>query len=489
MIKRITEGYAADKDFTNLFNCVRNEKMDERKYCAYRISRNGLLYFEDANANIRLCIPASEREGILKEVHDGAHEGAHAGWERTLASLRERFYWPSMRSDTIEYIRTCDPCQKIKHDRGAKAGFLQPLEIPATPFDDISLDLITGLPNSRDKNAILVVVDKLTKYAHFISTKVEATALEVAELLFKRIVKHFGLPIRIIGDRDPRWTSSVWKALAELFGTRLALSTSKHPQTDGQTEVMNQHLETMLRAYVSKDQKDWANWLDVLQFAYNNATHSSHKSTPAQLLMGYKPRSPLDYLVEKGLEVSEGLPDVRNRIRELEAHREAARDAIKRSADRQAYQFDKGRRAPKLSIGDEVLINPHSLELINEKGASRKLMQRKIGPFEVIDIISPTAYKLRLPDSFRGHNVFNLQHLAKYHRSSDKGRPNLANPRDILPSTEEYEVDQIVGERKRNGKLLYRIRWKGYDAEDDTWQTARDIRNAPELLKRWRQRL
>ena len=136
-----------------------------------------------------------------------------------------------------------------------------------------------------------------------------------------------------------------------------------------------------------------------------------------------------------------------------------------------------------------MLINPHSLELINEKGASRKLMQRKIGPFEVIDIVSPTAYKLRLPDSFRGHNAFNLQHLAKYHRSMDQERPNLANPRDILPSTEEYEVDQIVGERKRNGKLYYRIRWKGYDAEDDTWQTARDIRNAPELLKIWRQQL
>ena len=91
--------------------------------------------------------------------------------------------------------------------------------------------------------------------------------------------------------------------------------------------------------------------------------------------MGYKPRSPLDYLVQKGLEVSEGLPDVRKRIRELKAHREAAQDVIKHNADRQAYQFDKGQRAPKLNIGDEVLINPHSLKLINEKGASRKLMQ------------------------------------------------------------------------------------------------------------------
>jgi hypothetical protein len=379
-------------------------------------------------------------------LHDKAHESAHTGWERTLAALRERFYWPSMRSDVIKYVRTCDLCQKIKHDRGARSGFLQPLEIPAIPFEDILLDLITGLPNSLDKNAILVVVDKLMKYAHFIATTSEVTALEVAGLLFKRIVKHFGLPTRIIGDRDPRWTSAVWKALSQTFGTQLALSTSKHPQTDGQTEVMNQHLETMLRAYIEPDQKDWPLWLDVLQFAYNNATHSSHHSTPAKLLMGYKPKSPLDFLAEKGLTASEGSPDLQRRIQELNAHRKIARDAIKHSADRQAYQFDKGRKAPNLKVGDEVLINPHSLELIRERGLSRKLMQRKTGPFEIIEVIGPAAYKLRLPDIYKGHNVFNLQHLTKYHRSEDATRPKLSNPRDTLASSEEYEVEKLVGE-------------------------------------------
>jgi hypothetical protein len=120
------------------------------------------------------------------------------------------------------------------------------LEIPAIPFEDISLNLITGLPKSLDKDAILIVVDKLTKYTHFIAMTMEVTALEVASLLFKRIVKHFGLPTDLIGNCNPRWTSTVWKVLAQMFGTQLALSMSKHPQMDGQTEVMNQHLETML---------------------------------------------------------------------------------------------------------------------------------------------------------------------------------------------------------------------------------------------------
>jgi hypothetical protein len=110
----------------------------------------------------------------------------------------------------------------------------------------ISLDFIMGLPESLKKDTILVLVDKLTKFALFIPTTTDVSASGTATLIFKRLVKLFRLPSTIIGDRDPRWTSSVWKSLASLFGSRLALSTSKHPQTDGQTEVLNQHLETML---------------------------------------------------------------------------------------------------------------------------------------------------------------------------------------------------------------------------------------------------
>ena len=332
-------------------------------------------------------------------------------------------------------------------------------------------------------------MDKLTKYAHFIATTTEVTAEESAILLFKRVIKFFGMPSKLIGDRDPRWTSDVWKSLALLFGTRLALSTSKHPQTDGQTEVMNQHLETMLRAYVKRDLTDWAEWLDVLQFAYNNATHSAHKSKPAELLLGYKPRSPLDFLKEHGLTVLDGQHSLRSRLMDLAAHREAARDAIQRSADRQAFQHDKGRKAPQLDLGDEVLINPHALELIETKGKGRKLIQRKIGPFEITEVVSPTAFRLRLPDSYPMHNVVNIRHLTKYHRSLDKQRPTLTNPRDLLKSSEEYEVEKIVGEKRSKGKSFYKVRWKGYDAENDSWQSARDLRNAPELLKEWKAQL
>jgi hypothetical protein len=204
------------------------------------------------------------------------------------------------------------------------------------------------------------------------------------------------------------------------------------------------------------------------------------------LLLGYKPHTPLDYLTDDSQTITEGHAGLQTHVKELKAHREAARDAIRKSVDKQAYQYDKGRCAPTLKVGDEVLINPHSLELVDVKGRSRKLIQHKIGPFEITEVINPTAYRLRLPDTYPMHNVVNIQHLAKYHRSYDNSRPTLANPRDELKGMEEYEVEKIVAEQKRRRKLFYRVRWKGYNAENDTWQSARDLQNAPELLKAWK---
>jgi hypothetical protein len=141
-------------------------------------------------------------------------------------------------------------------------------------------------------------------------------------------------------------------------------------------EVMNQHLETMLCAYVQADQKDWAAWLDMLQLAYNNTMHSSHKSSPAQLLPGYKPCTPLDYLADVcGQEITEGYAELQTHIKELKSHHEAAHDAIQRSTDRQAYQYDRGHQAPMLAVGDKVLINLHTLKLVDVKGCSHKLIQ------------------------------------------------------------------------------------------------------------------
>jgi hypothetical protein len=356
----------------------------------------------------------------------------------------------------------------------------------------ITLDFVMGLPVSCDFDAILVVVDKLTKYGIFIPTQKTIDAPGTARLLFRHVVKWFGLPRELVSDRDPRFVSEFWKTLAAAFETRLALSSAHHPQTDGQTEVMNQHLETMMRAYVQSDPTEWSNWLDVLQFAYNNSNHSSHGEAPAQLLMGYTPRAPADFITEEALNIERISLSATERIRLLQAHRTAARDTIQRSRDKQAFQYDKSRRMFLFEAGDLVLINPFKLNLLESRGIGTKLRQRRLGPFEVLERVSPTAYQLHLPDTYPMHNVVNVEHLSRYQPLNDKDRPKLDNPRELIKaSTEEYDVDRIVEEKRekgKHGKRLYRIRWKGYDAEDDTWQTEQDLRNAPEVLRAWRTR-
>jgi hypothetical protein len=350
------------------------------------------------------------------------------------------------------------------------------------------MDFITGLPESNGKTAILVVVDKLTKFATFIPTTSEVTAETTARLLFQRVFRLFGLPTEIVSDRDPRFTSNFWKALASHYNTRLAMSTARHPQTDGQTEVLNQTLETMLRAYVANDRRSWSSWLGVLEQSYNSAKHGSTGISPAKLLMGYTPKTPLSRYAQDGAPPPQTISKLADeRIIELDSYRQAARDAITRASDRQAFYYDKKRKAVLFKEGDEVLINPHTLELVDVIGTGRKLMHRRIGPFTISEVISPTAYRLNLPDTFPMHNVINIQHLTRYRRATENDRPTLANPRDGLVASEEYEVEDILDARfnKKKRRKEFLVRWLGYGPEHDSWQTATDLRNAPEILKRF----
>ncbi|KAL1920728.1 uncharacterized protein VTP21DRAFT_11363 [Calcarisporiella thermophila] len=175
------------------------------------------------------------------------------------------------------------------------AGLLQPLPIPTRRWEQISMDFIFQLPKTkRGFDAILVIVDRLTKRAHFIPTTTNASAVEVAEIFMQNIFKLHGLPAHIISDRDPQFTSRFWKALFEKLGTRLAMSTAFHPQTDGQTERTNRTLEEMLRCYVNYKQDNWDTQLHIAKFAYNNASSASTGISPFLFDTGQPPMTPVN---------------------------------------------------------------------------------------------------------------------------------------------------------------------------------------------------
>jgi hypothetical protein len=227
---------------------------------------------------------------------------------------------------------------------------------------------------------------------------------QFADLFVERVANVHGLPERIIADRDKHWSTAFWKSVVSNYGSIMALSSSHHPQTDGQTEILNATIEQMLRAYVARDQAFCAKWLSVLNYSYNSSIHSSTGYAPHFLLMGYKPRTSTIGLTPEGDPISR--PFVASQtaeefIGELEFHRAAARDALVLAQERQATAYNKGRRPIEtFQKGDLALINPHTLKLVDVKGTGRKLIQRTIGPFEVLEQINPQVYRLKLPPNY-----------------------------------------------------------------------------------------
>ncbi|QRV83408.1 Retrovirus-related Pol polyprotein from transposon [Ceratobasidium sp. AG-Ba] len=387
-IDRIKDAYISDPHFKKVLPWVSEKSpINKSHFPQYVLKENGLIYYIGGKEGPRLCIPKSIVPEIIQEAHELASEGAHAGYARTYNRLCATYYWPNM-ADTVEkFTATCDVCQKTKPRRHGKIGYLQPIPIPEQPFEVVSLDFIMDLPESNGYNAVLVLVDKLTRYAHFIPCTTRINEIETAELFRDHIWAQYGLPRQIISDRDSRWTGAFWDHLTSILGIKRSLTTAHHPQADGQTEVMNQNLEIMLRSYIDDTKSNWSNLLPVLAFSYNTSAHSITRQTPAFLLRGFEPLRPSHLLANN----SQHIPRIESSAaeefsEEMLAARNKAKDAIRIGQVYQERSYNKGRYFTEYNPGDQVLINLKTLNLLRGKGT--KLDQIYDGPFEVMEKIS-----------------------------------------------------------------------------------------------------
>ncbi|KAK4399252.1 Transposon Ty3-G Gag-Pol polyprotein [Sesamum angolense] len=218
-------------------------------------------------------------------MHDSAL-GGHSGINGTYQRVKPLFYWPTLKGDINTWVKECEVCQRSKHENIPYPGLLQPLPIPDQAWSCISMDFIEGLPPSEGKDSILVIVDRLTKYSHFLPLKNPYTASSIAKTFFDNIYKLHGLPVSIVTDRDRVFTSRLWKELFSMAGVSLDMSSAYHPQTDGQTERVNQCLENYLRCMCHQKPKKWAQWLTLAEFWFNTNFHIGLKTTPFQALYG-----------------------------------------------------------------------------------------------------------------------------------------------------------------------------------------------------------
>lgn len=404
------------------------------------------------------------QQQVISALHDSPI-GGHSGFPVTYRRVKQLFAWSGLKQTIKDYVSSCNICHQVKPDRQRYPGLLQPLPVPDQAWQIISLDFIEGLPRSGPANCILVVVDTFSKYAHFIGLLHPFSALKVAKVFLSSVYRLHGLPEAIISDRDKIFTSTLWQELFRLTGTKLQMSTAYHPQSDGQTERVNQCLETFLRSFVHSCPAKWNSWLPLAEFWYNTCTHSALKVSPFEALYGRPPR-------HFGLTPSDAVshPDLATWLENRELMLKSIKQHLLRAKQRMKHQADKGRSEREFAVGDSVYVKlqPYVQTSVATR-ANHKLSFKYFGPFEITQRIGTVAYKLNLPESSSIHPVF---HVSQLKQSVKSTLPVSAT----LPSTTlQLQFPEQVLDRRtvsRGGSSIDQIlvRWSGLEDVLATWE-------------------
>ena len=431
---------------------------------------NGLVYVPD-DETIQLA--------ILRQCHDSPSAG-HFGRAKTFEIVTRDFFWPRLRRFVKRYISTCDACARAKAPRHKPYGFLVPLPVPSRPWSSISMDFIVALPLSSSGNdTILVTVDRFTKMAHFSPTKTTAEAPDIAHLFLKDVYRLHGLPSDIVSDRDKLFNSTFWRHFLTLLDVKPNMSTAFHPQTDGQTERVNQVLEQYLRIFCNYQQDDWQEHLPLAEFAYNNAAHASTGKTPFVANYGQHPTTPAT--TPLAAPESSSNPAAERLVKSLRSlHAELARNLADAYQTHARYYDRKVKEAPPLEEGDQVWLLRRNIKTTRP---SDKLDYKRLGPFRIKSKIGQAAFHLQLPPSMRIHPVFHVSLLEPFKQNDIPGRVQDPSPPVIVDDYEEYEVEEILDSRIRYGKLQYFVHWKDWPVSSRTWEPVKNLVNAPDLVE------
>ena len=400
----------------------------------------------------------------LKESHDDARAG-HPGQVRTLEKIRRFYLWPTMKDDVVNYVKTCDSCQRTKPQNIKPLGLLKSLPIPEARFSCIGLDWFS-LPTDREGfDMVMIVVDYLTKFTSLIPYKSSFSSERAAELFREQWVeKGFGLPSVIVSDRDSKLTGKFWKKLCSQLGISLQLATARHQQTNGQVERTIRTTKTTLLSLIGYDSTDWRRVLSAAAFALNDSVSSSTGQTPFYLTLGQHPQS-------QGT-VGEGHP-----WSQMEGQ---VRQSIQKAHEAQAKQYNKNRSAHTIQPGDKVLLDREGINWAAEVTRSPRLLSPWLGPFRVLEVTEQNV-TLELPSTTKIHNIFSVSKIKPYH-----SRPGSELPLpDFLDGAPEYEVERILDQRTWKRHRQYLVKWRGMGHERNQWLFADDMVNCQELINEY----
>ena len=378
-----------------------------------------------------------------------------------------------MRQEIYDYVDRCDTCQRNKSPRHKPFGLLQPLPVPTRPWSSLSMDFIVKLPKSKGFDFIFVVVCRFTKQAHFIPSIESMSSSDLADLYINNIFKLHGLPDDIVSDRGPVFRSKFWLSLLESLKIKSKLSTAFHPQTDGQTERVNQSIEQYLRCYTNFSQDDWSRLLPHAEFAYNNTMSSTTKVSPFFANLGFHPR--MEYCFSS----NPNTPAVQDHLKTLQDLFPILKDELRHAQDRMKFYADKDRQDHFFKINDSVWLLNRNIRSLRP---SSKLDHKRLGPFRIVKQINPVTFELELPSSYRIHNAFHVSLLEPVSAEYSKNQTPPPPPVPIA-ETEEYYVNKLIDIKYVDNVPFYLVNWYGFTDADNTWEPIECLTGCDELLQ------
>ncbi|QRW22062.1 Retrotransposable element Tf2 protein [Rhizoctonia solani] len=468
--RQIEASLDQDESLEEILQFLQNESKAppsiKRAFKDYQMEA-GLLFYQG-----RIVVPdtGTLRTDLLRIFHDSPLAG-HPGRQQTLELVSRNYYWPGIRADTYWHVDSCKICQQIRKPKYAPIP-PQPLELLSRPWQHISYDMIVDLPKDGAYNSILVIVDSFTKYVILVECSKRLKAPKLADLFLQHVWKKYGMPEKTISNRGRVFNNKFLKALYKQLGIDPHFSSAYHLQSNGQTERVNPTVEHFLRAYSGNNQRDWVKWLPMAEFAYNNAVHSSTGKSPFKALHGWEPSLTPSNVPTNVPKADDIASQMESQWREIEAALRQSKTRMTAGETGEPISFEEG---------EEAWLDARNVKL---KTLSPKLTEQRLGPFKITKKISDRAYRLELPPSMRIHNVFYVGLLSKVKRDNKRAFENRPPPVTV-DREEEYKVEGITDMENRNGKWFFRVKWKGYGSEENTWEPRENLKNAEKILKKF----
>ena len=474
-LEEIVTAYETDPEARGIIQAI--HKKDARDYCFVN-----QYIVRQSKGYTQLYIPdfGSLRQDLLHEHHDSILAG-HFGVDKTVKLMLRHYYWPSLMRDVKHYVKTCPSCALGKSNTLKSAGLLQPLPIPTSRFEVITMDFVTALPETPSgHDAIMVMVDKLTKRMFLAPTTSSVTAVEAAELFYNHVIRHQGVPKAIISDRGTQFTSAFFRSVCSQLSIKQKLSTAYHPQTDGQSEKAVRTVTDALRCLVL-EYPDWTKILPAVEFAYNNSVNPSTDFSPFYLCYGENPPMPATLNLKHLIKTNPNQAAV-DFAEITQGAIEHAKKRLLEAQERQKHYADQHRRDLSFAKGDQVYLSTEKLPLVG----ARKLLPKWFGPCLVEEKIGETAYRLQLPSKWKQHRVFHVSRLKPYEVSKRfPGPGHQRPPPDLEYGADVYDVENILDRRVTMGrwpKVEYLIKWAGYPDHEATWESRQQLADAgPEV--------